>query len=126
MQRVNLTIKNNQDFCLTFTIQDSKYQPYYISGALFYMDIKEKDGGLIKIASISNDDSFSPQGKVYIIDEQAAKIKLFLQRDHYQGTKFINTWAYDLVMRQYNTYFNIMSGSFTILDSVTNPENDEE
>ena len=124
MQKVNLTVRNNQDFCLTLSIQDSKFQPYYITGAMFYMDIKEKEGGAIKIASLSNDDGYGAQGRVFTLDADTAKIKLFLQCDYYRERKFINTWAYDLVMRQYNTYFNIMSGTFTILDAVTNIQED--
>lgn len=124
MQRVNITTKNNEDFCLTFQILDSKHIPYYISGAMFYMEIKEKESGSITVATISNDSTIERQGFVYIINETQAKIKLFLNKVYISDKKFVNTWRYDILMKQYNQYFNIMSGDFTILDSVTEISND--
>lgn len=118
MQLVNITTKRNEDFCLTLRINQGD-EPFYIAGAMFYMDIKNKDSGSMKIATLSNDNTYSRQGFVYVVDASKAKIKLFLGKEYLQEKKFVNTWKYDLIMRQYNTYFNIMRGSFTVQDAVT-------
>ena len=121
MQLVNITTKRNEDFCLTLRINQGD-EPFYIAGAMFYMDIKNKDSGSMKIATLSNDNTYTKQGSIYIVDASKAKIKLFLGKEYLQEKKFVNTWKYDLIMRQYNTYFNIMRGSFTVQDAVTDVE----
>lgn len=119
MQIMNITTQRNEDFVLTMRLQDSNGTPLYMNGALFYMSIKDKASGGVTVATLSNDDTTKRDGYIYIIDANTAKIKLFLSKDVIREPRFINTWRYDLIMRQYNTVFNICQGKFAILDGIT-------